>query len=185
MPLENEIKLEIDKPVKLEEKLRELGAEYQGTQVQYDTYYQRSHSRIEGENIRLRRVVQNTGEFFGYLAYKTPLDSSAEFLSREELETRVDDPNVMLEILARLGYEIIDRIMKTRKQYKLGEINIGVDFVPGVGDFVEIEVGDNEIKQLAAKLGLDPDRRINKSYSALREEKNETGNIDNRTASIG
>src|SRR3989344_6622645 len=166
--VENEIKLEMNDLAGAREKLNYLGAVALGTEHQQDTYFQRLNpkERITNENIRVREVVKDKNERYGYFTYKSPLDRSAQFLKRDEFETRVDNPQIILDILHRLGYEIIDRIAKTREAYKLNGMYIGLDYIEGLGRFIEIEGEDQNIISLVKYLGLNPANAINKSYSA-------------------
>lgn len=167
--VENEIKLALEEPGIVRAKLLEMGARELGQEVQRDSYFQRQREqdRTDGENIRLRDVTYNGTERYGFFTYKSPLDVNARFLKREELETRVENPDTILQILSRLGYELIDQIEKAREMYELGKMHIGLDVIKGLGHFIEIEGPDDEIVSLARDLGLNPDNALNESYSAL------------------
>ncbi len=168
--IENEIKLRIENPALVRNALKHLGADYSTTETQSDTYFARENG-VEGENIRVRAVSSSEGEHYGYLTYKSPLDTEAKFLKRDEHQTRVDDPSATLTILESLGYKVVDRITKIRELYHLGRLEIALDYVEGLGHFIEVEGDDTSIMSVVSILGLQAANHINKSYSALRDEK--------------
>lgn len=57
--------------------------------------------------------------------------------AREEIELRVDDPSRML---AALGFRAVARLEKMRRTLRLPDLTITLDHIPGLGDFVELEI---------------------------------------------
>ena len=110
------------------------------------------------------------------LTYKGPKIGERS-KTRFEREVGFDDVNAMRDILDRLGFAVVSDVRKTRLYYSLGETEICVDNVDGLGDFVELEIkgtdrerGETILFGTAAKLGLTRFER--KSYLELLLEKN-------------
>ena len=86
--------------------------------------------------------------------------------AREELETAVEDGEVLLALLRALGYRQLFRGQKYREEYALGTAVVTVDETPA-GTYVEIEGAPDEINRVAALLGRSPaDYRL-ESYPTL------------------
>ncbi len=118
----------------------------------------------------MRKVTTDTQEQYGYFTYKGPLNEDTRFLQRHEDETRVDNPEILKRFLGDvLGFCVSDQITKTRRYYALDNMHVGIDYVDGLGHFIEIEGEDEAITQLTEQLGLDVTQHINTSYSALRD----------------
>lgn len=56
-----------------------------------------------------------------------------------EHETEVSDPEEMTAIIAQLGFVPYSDITKTRQTAKIGDIELCIDSVKRLGDFVEVE----------------------------------------------
>jgi adenylate cyclase class 2 len=88
---------------------------------------------------------------------------------RQELEVTVSDFDTTLHLLDALGYQVILMYEKYRASYRLGMVEADLDETP-LGDFLELEGPDGaSIRQEAARLGLDWERRILDSYVMLFE----------------
>ncbi|MCG6964412.1 MAG: class IV adenylate cyclase [Acidobacteria bacterium] len=85
---------------------------------------------------------------------------------REELETRVDDGEVVTAVLDRLGFRPSMRYEKERETWQLGEVEVALDHTP-MGEFVEIEGPVEHLEDAAYRLGLDPERAVRLSYVGL------------------
>jgi len=102
------------------------------------------------------------------LTYKGP-KVDRETKTREEIEVVVSDFEGTLEIFKRLGFNVVAKVSKVRKIYKLDDVKILVDSVDGLGDFVEIEIKSDDVEvakkkifEIARHLGLK--ESITKSY---------------------
>src|SRR5262249_34999461 len=123
------------------------------------------------EALRLRQVGQSN-----FITYKGPkLDATTK--TRREIELPLPAGDEMLkhyaELLTALGFRPVAEVHKTRRQVHLAwqgrEIEIALDNVTGLGDFIELELSTDEtdiesakgaIASLAAELGLtDSERR--------------------------
>ena len=79
------------------------------------------------------------------------------FRSRDELETHVDDPDVLAAILSALGYEVSIAIDREIVQYDLAGTMIRFERYPRMDDLVEVEGEPEEIERAIGILGLPRD----------------------------
>jgi predicted adenylyl cyclase CyaB len=86
---------------------------------------------------------------------------------RSELETRLENAEVMQEILERLGFRVRRRYQKMREEWRIGAVVICLDHTP-IGDFAEFE-GQGADK-LAKRCGLSPEDAEHRSYLELYED---------------
>jgi len=111
------------------------------------------------------------------LTYKGPKIGG---ISKTRFEREVDfyGLDAMKEILDKLGFVIAGEVHKTRTYYLLGGIEICLDSVDSLGNFVELEIkgddreaGEKILFDTAGKLGLSRFER--KSYLELVLGKNQ------------
>ena len=98
-----------------------------------------------------------------------------------EHETEVNDPVELASIVRELGFSLYSDIIKTRQKAKLGEIEICLDHVEGLGDFVEAEklTEDDtdyeevviELWKLFGELGISKKDEVSEGYDVLMNKK--------------
>ena len=105
-----------------------------------DIYYNAPHRDFSKTDEALRiRSLDNANESVVKLTYKGPkIDNDSK--TREEFEIKIDDSNNAETIFKKLGFKPSDRLIKTRKTYRLKDIYISLDDVKWLGKFMEIEV---------------------------------------------
>ena len=167
--LEVEIKAYCDNTSELRERLYSIGADYIETRNEQDIYFNHP-SRDFGktdEALRLRFVNGKCK-----VTYKGPKVSS-ETKARIEHETGIENTEVFLNILDALGFTKSGEITKVRELYVLKDMEITLDSIEGLGDFVEIEKqclmrkdAEVELFDTAARLGLSRFER--RSYLELK-----------------
>jgi len=178
MPYEVEQKFRVADSAAIARRLRELGAQEAGAIEQLDHYFNhpsRDFAHTD-EALRLRQVGQSN-----FITYKGPkLDATTK--TRRELELPLSPGSDALaqyaELLTALGFRPVAQVHKTRRRYHLAwqgrEIEIALDNVSGLGDFIELELSADEdglelakpaIASLAATLGLTQSER--RSYLEL------------------
>ena len=148
--LEVEVKARVKDMSMTERCLRDLGAIYEGCEMQQDTYYQAPHRNLDqtDEVIRIRDIDAKNG---CVLTYKGPRVINS-VTTREEIEVRLlKNGKALKSIFEKLGFKCILRIKKKRKMYKFKNIFIRLDRVEDLGMFVEIEA---EAKDTAEKTKL-------------------------------
>jgi adenylate cyclase class 2 len=104
-----------------------------------------------------------------YLTYKGPARFAGGVKTREEIETTVGDPEIVLRALAALGFTPWRRYQKRREMWELAGVAVTLDTTP-MGPFVELEGPPETIPAVAATLGLDPAHAVAGTYLHLWEE---------------
>ena len=112
-------------------------------------------------SLRVRMIPEG-----GELTFKGPPEGDRYFKVREEMNTRVTDPQKLLEILKRLGFQIFFRYQKYRTIFKRGKLLAMVDKLP-IGAYFELEGEKEEIQKAAESLGFSPQSFIVASYMQL------------------
>jgi adenylate cyclase class 2 len=167
--LEIEIKCYCDSPGEIESRINSIGAQYVETRSESDIYFNHPARdfAVTDEALRLRRVNNSCK-----ITYKGPKLSKTT-KARVEHETTAGDFDAIRNIILSLGFTESGVIEKERKIYSLGESEISVDDVKGLGVFVEIEIigelkedVEKELFDTAAKLGLTQFER--RSYLELK-----------------
>ncbi|MEM4279968.1 MAG: class IV adenylate cyclase [Archaeoglobaceae archaeon] len=108
------------------------------------------------------------------MTYKGPKVDS-ETKTREEINVLVDSFENTVKLLESLGFKRFRTVKKTRKIFSIGNAIVCVDHVEGLGNFIEIEVGNlaekEKIFQIAESLGYSREESIRASYLELILEK--------------
>ena len=148
--LEIEIKLPLYRRNATEHDLVRLGFMAGDLVRESDIYFTgASHDfKKTDEALRIRRCENLSKRTeTAFLTYKGPkLDRVS--MTRKELETPVEDPEVMRQILLALGYEELAPVVKLRQYYEpapdsppaLAGIHACADQVEKLGSFLELEV---------------------------------------------
>jgi adenylate cyclase, class 2 len=117
-------------------------------------------------SLQVLRLRQDTK---ARLTYKGPGRDEGGARLRREIEFVVSDFDQARSLFEALGYEVSMMYEKYRTQFELGEVHVTLDEMP-FGAFAEIEGPDPaSIQSVAAQLGLDWQRRVLDSYTALFE----------------
>jgi len=170
------LEIEIKTPVKdlneVRQRLEGLNAVHRGEVEQSDTYF--THPcRDFGVTDEALRIRAQGGLLTLY--YKGPkLDHETK--TREEIAAPLSDPAAMRTILQRLGFKEFAVVDKTRDIYDLDGVEVVLDHIVGLGDYVELEVQGEDIEKgkaalynVMASLGLEGSER--RSYLELLLEK--------------
>jgi adenylate cyclase class 2 len=179
MAIEVEQKFPVADVETIKRKLTALGATPGATDSQVDCYY--AHPvrdfALSDEALRLRRVGPRN-----FVTYKGPkLDAHTK--TRQEIELELPRGEEAAENAARLlemlGFRLVADVGKRRTHHGLAwqgrQVEILLDHVEGLGDFVELEIMADDgnvddarsaIGSLAAELGLRNSER--RSYLELR-----------------
>jgi len=167
--MEIEIKCYCENVENVKSLLGDIGAQFLETRTECDIYFNHP-SRNFGETdeaLRLRTVNNQCR-----ITYKGPKVSKTT-KARIEHETEAGDFDSMKNILLSLGFVESGSIEKERDVFKFNGMEISIDYVDGLGTFVEIEkIGqlkddiEKELFDIAAKLGLTKFER--RSYLELK-----------------
>lgn len=171
MSVETEVKVILEDAVEFRQRLSVLKPADLSPRHFEDNYlldYPDGRIRSQGGLIRVRLTGHGCS-----LTYKGPPNPTGVFKSREELETRVEDGRIMLQVLEKLGLQIWFRYQKYRQEYLLvsggiqgREVQIAVDATP-IGDFAEFEGSEESIRAVATELGFQESQFLRDSYYSL------------------
>ncbi|MEM4928339.1 MAG: class IV adenylate cyclase, partial [Acidilobaceae archaeon] len=118
---------------------------------------------VTDEALRIRQRGDGVIE----LTYKGPREKSLDYKGRLELTTVVADENSLREILEALGFRSAIVVIKKRRSYGKNGVEISLDEVDGLGCFIEIEGGLNEIETIARELSLRKEDYVAETYAEL------------------
>ena len=172
MSTEIEAKLKVESLQDIERKLNQFGAEFLEEQFQKDYYFDDSAGSLFNSDrcLRLRRQA-TAGDEKIVLTYKGAKEP-ADFKKRRELEIEVSDADVAAELLSAMGYDKALVVQKKRRLWRLGGCSIGLDELPLLGSFIEIEGPDERtITDVQSSLGVADLPHIAESYAQLVAEK--------------
>jgi len=165
MEVEAKVRLGAGGADRLRERLRRLGAHLGGLEVQKDTYFAHPERDLAAtdEALRLRSTA------FGLeLTYKGPKMAGASKTRQEETVRLRDEPTALL---AGLGFLEAAKVRKRRERWDLRGVEVAIDQVDGLGEFVEVEVvgtdaaeAGRRVEAALRELGLEGEQRVAASY---------------------
>lgn len=119
--------------------------------------------------VRIRRTDNGA-----YLTLKRSIEDELDSL---EHETIVENPEESEKIVKELGLKFGVRVIKHRRQFKMGDITGCIDAVEGLGDFIELEklVGDDqnlddvriELRKKLVELGINLKYEVTQGYDTM------------------
>ena len=168
MCVEIEAKLKVESLSEVEQKLKELGAEFVAEQLQKDIFLDDGEGSLIATDRCLRIRLQEAGQSKQcFLCYKGGREKS-EFKKRLELETEIKDSETVLRLFSALGYEQKLVMEKKRCLWRLGGCEVALDALPLLGEFVEIEGPDEKrVSEVQAGLGLARLSPVMDSYAQM------------------
>lgn len=157
--IEKEIKLEIDNPGKLLARLSELKAKKISCGFQRTIRMDTPDMDLEkkGTFLRVRSGTKNI------VTMKKKIKGDGEVFERQELETEVNDSELLADIFGQLGFSKQLIMEKYRIDYTYNKVKISVDELP-FGMFIELEGEPESIMTVAGELGLDITKKIIVTY---------------------
>ena len=163
--LEVEVKFYLADLEAFRERLLAAGASPEkGRLFEHNIRYDWPDERLQSRQQLLRLRQDDRAR----LTFKGPAASEqhSEAKVREELEIEVGSFDTTHLLLERLGLEGQQRYEKYRETFTLDGVEVVLDELP-FGDFTELEGEEEAIRTLAARLGLDWERRIVTNYLTL------------------
>jgi adenylate cyclase class 2 len=141
MGLEIEVKAYAEDLVQVEQRLSEMGAVFVGTVSEDDLYVAHPCRDFRETDEALRVRVMDNRSFMTYKGRR--IDDKSK--TREEIEVALDDAENAKLLLVKLGFTPVATVIKVRKLYRLGECEICLDDVEGLGTFVEVETKGGDV----------------------------------------
>lgn len=176
---EIEIKAHLKNPEKVISKITELGCTLSSSVKQIDTVYTKIVGNVEeyltNEHfLRIRK--KSDGRFI--FTVKKPLSKTV--LNKMEYETEIKDAKALEQALFLMGYQIANKVIKSRKTASYKEFEICLDEVESLGSFIEVEkmAEDNvdevrkEIQEFLFSLGVALEDEVKKGYDIMAIENN-------------
>jgi len=151
--METEVKILNINPEEIRKKLLDLGAEriFNGRLEAKVFDFPGETLRKKGAHLRIRKTGDKTE-----ITYKEA-KKSKEFKKRVEIETHIEDFDIMQKILEKLGLNEFNNYEKTRESFKLQNIRFDIDVYPeetGIPPLVEIESTEEGVKKGVELLGF-------------------------------
>jgi predicted adenylyl cyclase CyaB len=114
--------------------------------------------RLRDHVLRMRvRRGPNGGAVRATLDWKGPTAQTDGYKVREELAVAVDDAEALAEVLAKLGYDVIEAIDREVWEYELDGAAIRFERYPRMDALVEVEGIPAAIERAVAATGLPRD----------------------------
>lgn len=153
--MEIEIKVKIEKSNNLALFLKEKGT-LRYTKNQTDYYYTPSHRSFVSVDPVIEWLRIREGEGGCSVNYKKWIhNEDGESNHCEELETVVEDVEVMKKMFEVLNFKHLVTVNKKRTAWKYKDYEISFDEVKDLGDFVEIEyIGSEKVDPKMATSGM-------------------------------
>jgi adenylate cyclase, class 2 len=164
--IESEIKLPIRDLTHAQQQLSEMSAAVKKPRHFEDNLLFDTPERSLRSARKLLRVRIVAGR--GILTFKEQANTSSGIKVREETESDVSNPEQLIEILKRLGFEIVFRYQKYRTILEIPGVPLHfcVDETP-IGNYFELEGEPDQIHEYAKRLGYSPSDYITASYSGV------------------
>jgi len=167
--MEIEVKFHVDFD-SIRRRIESLGASFVREELQEDIYFSISLPHL----LRVRGITNLGKAFLTYKCIEDP-GRNEEF---DELEVEVSNFGTAVEILKRLGFEKDVVVKKRRLIYRLEDVTFELSEVEGLGDFLDIEVINDDVEyakekiwEVAEKLGLGREDVEPRLYRELIREK--------------
>lgn len=162
--LEMELKFRVEDHTEIERSLSDLGILPGEAVEENNLVLDRMGGPLRKNDMLLRLRNHEKGTL---VTVKKPLPATA-LKVRQEKEAVLDcSQEDALELFGLLGYGVVYRYRKTRRECRLGDATVCLDRL-WFGNFVEIEAESEEaVLHAAEQLGLDPGLGIRFSYAAL------------------
>lgn len=174
---EIEVKAKVDSLTSIIEALQQQGSVVSDPVTQHDVVYGVSGVNGDGDNtspwLRIRSEMKN-GAVTHYFTLKKSVTNQMDSI---EHETTVADEKELTLIIQNLNFELYSDLTKTRQKAHLGEIEICLDYVDGLGYFVEAEkltaeVADytvvaEELWKLLESIGVSRSNEVTDGYDVL------------------
>ena len=164
MSIETEIKIKLEDPEKIRQKILLLGAKGLVKNGEFDIYFD---TEIEGsrKGIFVKRLRLQGDK--ATLCYKGPRKIDGITKERLEIEDFVQDFEKMREILRAWGHKEGEKTEKIRETFEYKDCKILIDKLPFLGFWLEIEGEKEKILEIAKGLELDLAKTEKRHYGEI------------------
>ena len=166
---EIEIKFAVKDMKAITEKLRKMGFRVAvGRHGEKNYLFDDSAESLQkaGKLLRVRKTPSGQT-----VTYKGPISAASKLKHREEIECRIEDADVLIQILQQAGFRIRTEYSKYRTVFEKDSFNISLDETEA-GNYLEVEgPSDEEITKLGEKLGYSEKDFVRRTYAELIGEK--------------
>lgn len=169
---EIEVKARIVNKDRVIEQLVILGCVLSDPIIQKDRIFVPAGLEIPVDpGVNVLRIREQNGKYL--LTLKQAVTNQLDCI---EKETHVDNPQGVIDMFGLLGFHEMTAVEKTRQKCKYDGLEICLDSVIGLGDFIEVEKmaegGDAEAIQkelfsFLESLGVDPKDQVFDGYDVL------------------
>jgi adenylate cyclase, class 2 len=178
---EIEVKAKLhDKPAVLAH-LREQGVELSEPIIQHDQVF--GPKGVDGDDgnnhapwLRIRTETKNGSTRHLFTLKKSVTNQ----LDSIEHETEVANSNELVKIITHLDFTPYSNVTKIRQKAMFGDVEVCVDTVEGLGDFIELEklTADNadyekvasELWNIFQQIGVQKNDEVTKGYDVLAKQ---------------
>jgi len=137
--IEVELKFPLLNSEELIGKLSRLIGSGNGSELQKDTYYVPAHRNfLEKKPVSEWLRLRESKEGFS-LNYKKYHNEEGDAVSCDEFESKVENLEAMKKLLESLDFEEIVCVSKERKIWNYKNVEIAIDAIEGLGEFIELE----------------------------------------------
>ncbi len=164
MSTETEVKVKIDDAGDFRRRLAILKPGMLSARHFEDNHLLDFSDRRIGAAHCLLRIRFVDGKHF--VTYKGPPRPEGIFKVREELETTVENGEILLQTFERIGMRVTFRYQKYRQEFDAGGVHIAIDETP-IGNYAEFEGSEAAIREVTRKLEIDEAQFLRSSYYSL------------------
>src|SRR3989344_924740 len=170
---EVEVKAKIKNLEEVKEKLQKLGCVFSKPLIQKDKIY--LHKNTMFQNVTKGKVILRIRDSNGIfiITLKKQLENELDNIEREVI---VNDPIEAEEILKEMDYKEVIIVFKKRVKCKYKDLEICLDNVEGLGEFIEVEKLtkdeeslkiQKELFEFLESLGIEKKDQVFKGYDTL------------------
>lgn len=170
---EMEVKARLHNRDSLIDRLISLGCSFSQPTVQHDRIFLPIGSEIPVDpGVNVLRIREQDGRCIFTL--KQPMKNQLDCIERE---LEIDSSCEMIEICKLLGFYESSQVKKQRQKIKYNDLQICLDNVEGLGDFIEVEkitsddedsdIIQNELFNFLESLGVGKRDRVFDGYDVL------------------
>ena len=172
--VEVEVKARIQNPETVVVAFQQKGWAFSKLQEQEDLLFLPNGIEVPTTKLETPMIRIRTTNGKHILTLKKKVSSSNKLVSME-LETEINDPEAVKQMLLELGFHEALELHKVRRESKNAGIAICVDTVAGLGSFVEVEkittedpaLVQEELYTFLESVGILRDQRVFEAYDTL------------------